>query len=252
MLVGRDWDCPTTNEQCKSYKASNKVDYIGNIPSNNSCKASLSGAKPSELKADQLRMYENVTWHVQHTLAGNERPLLHMLIRGEGRTGKSKIIQTITDKFTQSGVKHLLLKVAYTGMAASLIDGKTTHTIGMIVMESGGKMSNKMKKKLQAFWKHITYLIIEKVSMISKSFLMLLSRQISTAKESLGREPSSSLFCGISVAISTSSCLSPYYQLMHYTIQPILLLACVCNSIGSQVGHSIYEGLRLLLSYTSR
>ena len=165
-----------------------------------------------------------------------------MLIHGEGGTGKSKIIQTIADKFAQSGVKHLLLKAAYTGMAALLIDGKTTHTISMIVMESGGKMSDETKEKLQAFWKHITYLIIEKVSMISKSFLMLLSRQISTAKESSGRGPSSGSFRSISVAISTSSRLSPYRQLMRYTTQPILPL--VCNSIDSQVGRSIYEGFK--------
>ena len=90
------------------------------IPSNNSCEASLPRAKPSEFKADQLRMYKIVTWHLQYTLAGDKPPLLCMLIHGEGGTGKSKVILTITDDFTQSGAKHLLLKAAYTGVAAHL------------------------------------------------------------------------------------------------------------------------------------
>lgn len=51
------------------------------------------------------------------------------------------------------------MKAAYTGVAASLIDGKTTHTIGMIS------------------------LIIDEVSMIAKTFFALLSRQISIGKQ---------------------------------------------------------------------
>ncbi|KAG1858509.1 hypothetical protein F4604DRAFT_1488367, partial [Suillus subluteus] len=62
----------------------------------------------------------------------NSPPPLHMLIHGEGRTGKSKVIQTITSYFAHKGAKYMLLKAAYTGVAASLIDGKMTHTIAMI------------------------------------------------------------------------------------------------------------------------
>ncbi|OCH86075.1 hypothetical protein OBBRIDRAFT_691913, partial [Obba rivulosa] len=53
-------------------------------------------------------------------------PLL-MVIHSEGGTGKSRVIQTVTEHFVQKGARYLLLKAAYTGVAASLIDGKTTH-----------------------------------------------------------------------------------------------------------------------------
>ncbi|KAI1785899.1 hypothetical protein LXA43DRAFT_864478, partial [Ganoderma leucocontextum] len=52
---------------------------------------------------------------------------LHMIIHGEGGTGKSRVIQTVTEAFNSRRSTFLLVKAAYTGIAASLIDGKTTH-----------------------------------------------------------------------------------------------------------------------------
>ncbi|KAI0349341.1 hypothetical protein OH77DRAFT_1380004, partial [Trametes cingulata] len=52
---------------------------------------------------------------------------LRMLLIGEGGTGKSRVIQTVTQLFAAKGSADLLVKAAYTGIAASLIEGKTTH-----------------------------------------------------------------------------------------------------------------------------
>ncbi|KAF9220559.1 hypothetical protein BS17DRAFT_680187, partial [Gyrodon lividus] len=92
-------------------------------------------------------------------------PLLRMLVHGEGGSGKSKVIQTITKYFMQRGSKHMLLKVVYMGVSASLIDGKTTHTI-MISHADETTMGAETQGKLQAFWKYILYLIIDEMSMI--------------------------------------------------------------------------------------
>lgn len=67
-------------------------------------------------------------------LAGKNPKPLRMIIYGEGGTGKSKVIQTVTDYFASRGVSEWLLKAAYTGIAASLIEGKTTHMVEMISM----------------------------------------------------------------------------------------------------------------------
>ncbi|KAG1830513.1 hypothetical protein EV424DRAFT_1267198, partial [Suillus variegatus] len=66
-------------------------------------------------------------------------PPLRMIIHGEGGTGKLKVIQTITEYFAHNSAKNMLLKAAYTGVAASLIDGKTTHTITMISQRDSKK-----------------------------------------------------------------------------------------------------------------
>lgn len=166
-----------------------------------SSEASLTPVDPSMLRYDQFRAYDIITWHLDQTLAGRKIPPLQMLIHGEGGTGKSKVIQTVTEYFTQRGVKHMLLKAAYTGMAASLIDGKTTHTIAMISNrdDNKGTISAETKAKLQVFWKHIWYLIIDEMSMIGKRFLAKLSRNIGIGKMVEGEQPSPHSFGGASV-----------------------------------------------------
>jgi PIF1-like helicase len=74
------------------------------------------------------------------------------------------------------------VKVAYTGVAAALIGGKTTHTIVGLTKRNDCKWSNEKKMKMQAYWKSKHYLIIDEFSMISKSFLAMLSRNISIVK----------------------------------------------------------------------
>ena len=106
-----------------------------------------------------------------------------MILYGEGGTGKSKVIQTVSEAFAQKGVKYMLVKAAYTGVAASLIDGKTTHTIASLSMNSEGTLSDELKAKMQQFWHPRCYLIIDEFSMITKTFLPILSKNIGIRKE---------------------------------------------------------------------
>lgn len=52
-----------------------------------------------------------------------------ILVPGEGGTGKSHTIQAITTNFVCRKIKGWLVKGAYTGIAASIIDGSTLHVI---------------------------------------------------------------------------------------------------------------------------
>ncbi|THG93310.1 hypothetical protein EW026_g7890 [Hermanssonia centrifuga] len=141
----------------------------------------LNAASPATLRDEQFRAFDIMRWHLNETLAGNDPPPLRMIIYGEGGTGKSKVIQTITEEFIRRGAQHTLVKAAYTGVAALLIDGKTTHTIASIgVQDKAGKtMSDDAKAKLQGFWKLKQYLILDEYSMIGKSHLARMERNIS-------------------------------------------------------------------------
>lgn len=134
------------------------------------------------LNEEQRRAYDIVNWHLEETMIGRKPPQLLMMIPGEGGVGKSKVIQTITRNFQSRDVGNWLVKGAYTGIAASLIDGRTLHVLAGIPIK-GGKQSGQTLKRLREFWREKRYLFIDEVSMLSRSFLAKLSRIISTAME---------------------------------------------------------------------
>jgi hypothetical protein len=134
------------------------------------------------LNDDQRRAYDIVDWHLDETIGGKKPPQLLMMIPGEGGVGKSKLIQTISLNFQRRGKGDWLVKGASTGIAASLIDGKTLHVLGGIPVR-GGKQSGHTKKRLRQFWRTKCYLIIDEVSMLSRSFFARLCRIVSTAME---------------------------------------------------------------------
>ena len=117
--------------------------------------SSLPSVNPSELNPDWFCAYDIITWHLDKTLTGLKLPPLWMIIHGEGGMGKSWVIQTMMENFTSKSSKYLLLKAVYMGVAASLINGKTTHVIGMI-STTGHPMNDEVKAKLQQFWRYPT------------------------------------------------------------------------------------------------
>ena len=52
-----------------------------------------------DLVSDQRRAFEIVHWHLGETLEDREVPQLLMIVHGEGGTGKSKVIRTISEAF---------------------------------------------------------------------------------------------------------------------------------------------------------
>lgn len=148
------------------------------------------------LNNDQRRGYDIVDWHLHETIAGKKPPQLLMLIPGEGGVGKSKLIQTISQNFDRCGRGEWLVKGAYTGIAASLIDGKTLHVLGGIPV-GGRKQSSQTKKRLRKFWSVKHYLVIDEMSMLSKGFFGKLCGIVSTAMEKDEEE----IFGGINVIL---------------------------------------------------
>ena len=154
--------------------------------------------KPDELLDDQRRAYDIITSHLTQTILAREPDQLLMQIQGEGGTGKSKVIQTVTQFFAQMGMKSMLMKMAYTGIAASLIEGKTTHTATCMSV-SEEKMSAKTRRKLTDTWREIEYVIIDEVSMLSRTFLAALSKRIAIGKAR--HESNDKPFGGVNVII---------------------------------------------------
>ncbi|KAG8724803.1 hypothetical protein FRC09_013989 [Ceratobasidium sp. 395] len=149
----------------------------------------------TELLTDQQRAFGIFKWHLTQTLRAQDchdpsqqPPQLRMLLVGEGGTGKSRVIQVITQEFKRLGIEDRLIKAAFAGCAASHIEGQTAHSIARILVgKKNSTLSAASKQEMARVWKPVEYLIIDEYSMLSKEFFAQLSRHIAIAK--LGRDP---------------------------------------------------------------
>ena len=192
------------------------------------------------LKPDQLRAYQIINWHLEETLAGKHPPPLQMILYGEGGTGKSRVIQTVTEAFARRDASNMLVKAAYTGVAASLIEGKTTHVIGGLSLNSKGAVTDAAKRKLQDFWRNARYLIIDEYSMLSKSFLGVLARNISIGMEGSAAAKEGHSFGGLNVILCGDLHQFPPVacartEALYYPIDPAK------DTVEMQIGRRIYE-----------
>ena len=182
---------------------------------------SLEPAKPSKLLKDQRRTYDIIDWHLQEFLSRKCPKTLRMIIPGEAGVGKSKTVQTITENFYAHGAGTILAKGAYTGLAASVIDGKTLHYLAMIPLQ-GGWQSAQTIKRLEGYWREKHYLIIDKISMVSRKMFAKLSSIVSRAKA--GDTTTDEPFRGLNVIL-----VGDFHQFLPVTMKPSAALYLPCN-----------------------
>lgn len=122
-----------------------------------------------------------------------------MVITGEGGTGKSQTVQAISGNFAKLHVAGILVKGAYTGIAASIIDGRTLRVLTAMPLK--GVRSAKTMKKLIAFWRDKKYLIIDEMSMLSRQFLAKISQIVSIVLRSNDKGDNNLPFGGLNVIL---------------------------------------------------
>jgi PIF1-like helicase len=137
------------------------------------------------------------------------------------------------------------VKAAYTGVAATLIGGKTTHSIAGISKRLTGNISQATKSKLQMFWKSKMYLIINKFSMLSKSFLATLFNNISTGKQGSDTFFDTS-FGGVNMLLCGNLHQFPPVaknrQEFLFTLVNPAMDSTLCQS-----GHSVYKEFKIVI-----
>lgn len=69
---------------------------------------SLAAIHPCQLDDDQRHAYDITLQHLEKTLNSESPGPLRMILQGEGGTGKSKVIQTVTEAFFNHGIAHML------------------------------------------------------------------------------------------------------------------------------------------------
>jgi hypothetical protein len=148
-------------------------------------------------------------------------------------------------------VEHWLVKAAYTGVAAALIGGKTTHTIAGLSSRAGNKISEESKRKLQSFWGDKKYLIIDEFSMISKTFLARLSRNISIGKQGGADFMDAVSFGGLNVVLCGDLHQFPPVAVRKcdHLYRP---LDASLDTLDAQLGRGIYEEFQSVVILTEQ
>ncbi|XP_067215692.1 uncharacterized protein [Linepithema humile] len=124
-----------------------------------------------QLNMDQKRVFDRIITTIQ-----SDNSILRLYVSGEGGTGKSFLIKTVTCWIKQNLEKDTAVS-APTGIAAFNIDGLTVHRLLQLPVEHGHtpkyrKLSDHVLPILRTELKDVILFIIDEVSMISNLTFM--------------------------------------------------------------------------------
>lgn len=113
-------------------------------------------------------------------------------------------------------------------------------------MESDRTLSDNAKAKLQIFWKHKWYLIIDKYYILAKSFVALLSRNIGVGKEGSELVQHDQSFGSVNVILFRDLHQFPpvTQPLSESLCQPMNLAS---DSFNHQMGRAIYKEFKTVV-----
>jgi hypothetical protein len=104
-----------------------------------------------------------------------------LFVGGEGGTGKSRVVQAITDLFTVKGMSERLLVTATSGAAAAQINGVTIHAACQLSVDRTAATSRSgepVNGEIQAGWRDKWLLIIDEVSMLGARTLYAVNQAL--------------------------------------------------------------------------
>lgn len=161
------------------------------------------GASPSQivLNDEQARAHAIIKYHMLETARLDNNEQLLMIVDGCGGTGKSALIEAITDTSKQLGIGSCLAKTATSGVAATRIGGTTVHSWAGLGITLNVETSNQTTLAKRA--KNIgrtKYLIIDEFSMLTKRLLEALSAVCCLTKCALST-CTKGLFGGINIIL---------------------------------------------------
>lgn len=125
---------------------------------------------------------------------------LRMFMTGPGGTGKTWVVRALKMLMDKHHQGHRIRYLAPTGSAAALIDGTTVHTgLGIRIEKKSGQgkgnrivgtssedwsvvMDPEKRKDLEDEWRHVDYVLIDEISMVSQQLLCEIDHALRNAK----------------------------------------------------------------------
>ncbi|KAJ3559970.1 hypothetical protein NM688_g18 [Phlebia brevispora] len=132
------------------------------------------------LNAEQAYAFRIIATHASRPR--HEVEQLRMFLNGPGGTGKSRVINALSDFFRRRGEERRFRLASYTGIAARNVGGITLHT--SLSISSGprtARIGSKTHQDLTAMWEGVDYLFIDEVSMLGCLTLAKVTEALSLA-----------------------------------------------------------------------
>nr|GAT49182.1 predicted protein [Mycena chlorophos] len=164
-------------------------------------KALLHASIASKLNDEQRLAHDIIADHLQDTMQGREPEQLLMIVRGEGGTGKTVLINSVSRLFDALDSSDILAKTATTGVAASLFGGQTLHSWAGILFKRNDNPSVETVEKRNRNILPTKYLIIDEYSMLTKQTLRALCKIMSAVKGHDGEGAPEIPFGGVNVIL---------------------------------------------------
>ena len=168
---------------------------------------SSNGNSDCILNERQTMVHTIVTNHLRDHLLGKNPPQRLLIVHGQGGTGKSALLNAISNTFEELGASHLLAKTATSGVAASIIKGQTLHSWAALpiftprtdkwITHPTKEVATRRKKNMA----NVLWLTIDEMSMLTAPLLLYLSRAAGVVRTALNTIEPSVLFGGLSVIL---------------------------------------------------
>ncbi|XP_034839859.2 ATP-dependent DNA helicase pif1-like [Maniola hyperantus] len=146
------------------------------------------------LNVQQNNFFQKITQVIQNDLNGDQERLLIFITGGAG-SGKSFLLKLLVEHIKRcyaptvdSLLKPIFVEVAsLTGVAARQILGKTLHAIFYLPIEKGNaraytRMTGHRLEQERRKWRHIRWLIIDEISMVSYENLRMIHLRLQEFK----------------------------------------------------------------------
>jgi hypothetical protein len=168
---------------------------------------------PSSLNEQQQMAFDLVTSHLQAHPRNEQPPQRLMIMHGQGGTGKTAMLNAISKVFDDLGASHLLVKMAMSGVAASLIGGQTLHSWAVLpvrtpktekwITHPGKEVGLWQKRNFAVLW-----LTIDEMSILTTPLFDHLSQATGIVCTGLYSIDPSTAFGGLSIML-----LGDFHQL---------------------------------------
>lgn len=171
-----------------------------------------------------------------------------MIVHGQGGTGKSALLNAISNTFEKLNASTLLAKTATLGVAACIVGGQTLHTwaaLPRVIPSTDNWLTHLTKcieKRRQDNFSNVLWLTIDKKSMLTTPNLLLLSKTIGVVRSGLQSTVPSIPLGGMSTIL-----LGDFHQFPLISSKQNTLYCTSVVKDNPQLGRALYKQFDIVI-----